>query len=49
MVILFHMKLGSWKSELGKEIDLVQKSEEHPPLLKSTLLYYFYKGFDISK
>ena len=49
MVTLFRMQMGSWKRELGKEIDLVQKSGEYPPLLKSTLLYYFYKNFDISK
>ena len=49
MAIIFRMQLGTWKKELGKEIDQVQKSEEYPPLLKSTLLYYFYKSFDISK
>ena len=49
MVTLFRKQLGSWKRELGEEINLVLKSGEHPPLLKSTLLYHFFRSFDISK
>ena len=40
--------MGSWKAELGKEINFVLESESSD-LLKSTLLFYFFKGFDISK
>ena len=49
MVTLFRMQMGSWKRELGREIDQVLKSGEYPPLLKATLLYYFFKNFDFSK
>ena len=49
MVTLFNKQMGSWKDELGKEINHVLESGQYPPLLKSTLLYYFYKSFDISQ
>ena len=49
MVTLFNKQMGSWKNELGKEINQVLESEQYPSLLKSTLLYYFYKSFDISQ
>ena len=49
MVTLFRKQMGSWKRELGEDINLVLKSGEYPPLLKATLLSYFYQSFDFSK
>ena len=49
MVTLFSKQIGSWKKELGREINLLLESEHYPTLLKSTLLYYFFSSFDISK
>ena len=49
MVTLFSKQMGSWKRELGREINLALESEEHSPLLKATLLFYFFRSFDISK
>ena len=49
MVALFNKQMGSWRQELGREINLVLESNEHSPLLKSTLLSYFFRSFDISK
>ena len=48
MDIIFCKEMGSWKAELGKEINIILESES-PELLKSTLLFYFFKSFDISK
>ena len=49
MVTLFSKQMGSWNKELGEEINKVMESGEHPLLLKSTLLYYFFSSFNISK
>ena len=49
MVTLFSKQMGSWKKELGRELNLALESGEYSPLLKSTLLYYFFKSFDISR
>ena len=49
MVILFNKQMGSWKQELGREINLVLESGQHSPLLKATLLFNFFRSFDISK
>ena len=49
MLALFSKQMGSWKEELGKEINLVLESEQYPPLLKSTLLFYFLNSLNISK
>ena len=49
MVTLFSKQMGSWRKELGREINLVLESEQYPPLLKATLLYYFFNSFDISQ
>ena len=49
MMTLFSKQMGSWKKEIGREINLVLKSEQYPSLLKATLLFYFFKSFDISK
>ena len=49
MVTLFTKQMGNWKQELGRDVNMIQESEDYPPLLKATLLYYFFKSFDISK
>ena len=49
MLTLFRKQMGSWKQELGREINQVLESGQYPPLMKATLLYYFFKSFDISK
>lgn len=49
MVTLFTKQMGNWKQELGRDVSMMQESGEYPPLLKATLLYYFFKSFDISK
>ena len=49
MVTLFSKQMGSWRKELGREISQILESEEHPPLLKATLLFYFFNSFDISR
>ena len=49
MVTLFSKQMGSWKKELGRKMSLALESGEYSPLLKSTLLYYFFKSFDISR
>ena len=49
MATLFSKQMGSWKQELGREINMVLESEQYPPLLKATLLFYFFQSFDISK
>ena len=48
MVTLFIKQMGSWKKELGREINLLLDSEHYPSLLKATLLFYFFSSFDIS-
>ena len=48
MVTLFIKQMGSWKKELGREINLLLDSEQYPSLLKATLLFYFFSSFDIS-
>ena len=49
MVALFSKQMGSWKKELGRKVSLILESGEYSPLLKSTMLYYFFSSFDISK
>ena len=49
MVNIFSKQMGSWRKELGSEINLVLESDEHSPLLKATLLFYFLASFDISQ
>ena len=49
MAILFSKQMGSWRQELGREINLVLESGEYSTLLKATLLFYFFCSFDISK
>lgn len=48
MLILFNKQMGSWESELGKQIDSVMRSN-CSELLKATLLNFFFRSFDISK
>ena len=49
MATIFSKQMGSWRQELGRGINQVLESEEHRPLLKATLLFYFFNSFDISK
>ena len=49
MVNIFSKQMGSWRKELGREVNLVLESEEHSPLLKATLLFYSLSSFDISQ
>ena len=49
MVTLFSKQMGSWKKELGGEINRVLESGQHPSLLKATLLFHFFRSFDISE
>lgn len=48
MLTLFNKQMGSWESELGKQIDSVLQSN-CSELLKATLLAFFFGSFDISK
>ena len=49
MVTLFSKQMGSWKKELGGEINRVLESGQHPSLLKATLLFHFFRSFDVSE
>jgi hypothetical protein len=48
MLALFLKQMGSWESELGKQIDSVLQSS-CSELLKATLLSFFFRSFNISK
>jgi hypothetical protein len=44
------MEMGVWSAELGKNINSILQSDgEQYVLLKPTLLYFFFKKFDLSK
>jgi hypothetical protein len=50
MLPLFNMEMGIWSKELGTNINsILESKEEYSELLKSTLLYFFFRKFDLSK
>lgn len=48
MIPVFEMEMGSWYKELGEDINSTLESGEYSPLLKATLLYFFFNKFDLS-
>ncbi len=48
MVHIFNLQMGHWYDILGTQIDSVLK-KDCSIYLKATLLYFFFRNFDISK
>ncbi len=46
---VFSIAIGIWGKTLGKRIDIALKNEKLSPKLKSVLVYYFLKTFNLPK
>ena len=46
---IFSKRMGKWGRDLGQMINTVVEKKDHSDLFKATVMYYFYKDFDLSK
>lgn len=49
IMIIFAKRMGKWDKELGSMINTVVEKKEHSDIFKTTVMYYFYRDFDVSK